>query len=342
MLNPYLEENLAAARNGDQEAFQQLTDPYRRELLAHCYRMLGSFEDAEDILQETLLRAWRRLDSFEGRAPLRAWLYRIATYAGLDALDRRKARGLPSRMTPPSDPQAALPAPATEIAWLEPFPDALIDPQPAADPEARYDAHESVKLAFLTVLQTLPGRQRAVLLLRDVLGWSAGETGETLGMTTAAVNSALQRARATLERADTERLRLDSSSAGDENTASLLAKYMHAWEAADSGALVALLRRDATLTMPPVPAWYRGQADIQAFLQAHLFTWIRPGDLRLHPTKANASPAFAVYQVDPASGEYLPAALHVLTLQDGLIAQIDDFLCFDNRLFSRFGLPISG
>lgn len=343
MLNHGKEENLRleAARNGDQEAFQHLTDPYRRELLVHCYRLLGSFEDAEDILQETLLRAWRRLDTFEGRATLRAWLYKIATHAGLDALDRRKARTLPVLSHPFTDPQSPLPAPSTETAWLEPFPDALVDERLTANPEARYEVHESVTLAFLAVLQTLPGRQRAVLLLRDVLGWSANESAEALGMSVAAVNSALQRARATMEQAGRQRYRSSIPQAEDERTAFFLPRYVAAWEAADARALVALLREDAVLTMPPLPAWYRGRADIRAFVELHLFNWIRPGDLRLRATRANGSAAFAVYQAKEGD-KYLPAALQVLTLQDGLILQIDDFLCFDNRLFSRFGLPILG
>jgi len=331
---------LKAARAGDHEAFQLVTDPYRRELLVHGYRMLGSVEDAEDILQETLLRAWRRLDSFEGRAPLRAWLYRIATNASLDALERRRARALPMATHPFADPRAALPPPVAETVWLEPLPDSLVDERPDVNPEARYEAHESVTLAFLATLQNLPGRQRAVLILRDVLGWNAKQVAEALEMTVVAVNSALQRARSKLKQSSADVGRY-AAARDDEGTASLLARYVAAWEAADSNALVALLREDAVLTMPPLPAWYRGRADIQSFLDTHLFTGHARRSLRLTATRANGSPAFAVYQADEM-GVYRPAGLQVLTIQHGQISEINDFLCFDDRLFSRFGLPLVG
>ena len=191
--------DLEAARRGNQQAFEQIIEPYRRELFVHCYRILGSFEDAEDMLQETLLRAWKRLDSFEGRSSLRAWLYKIATNTSLDALDSRRVRGLPRELYERGDPTQSLPAPVREANWVEPLPDEWIDDQPGMYPEARYEVRESITLAFMAALQKLPGRQRAVLLLCDVMGWSASEAAEILDMTTAAVNSALQRARELLK-----------------------------------------------------------------------------------------------------------------------------------------------
>ncbi|MFL5734626.1 MAG: RNA polymerase subunit sigma-70, partial [Chloroflexia bacterium] len=275
---------IAAARAGDQEAFGHLTSPYRRELLVHCYRMLGSLEDAEDTLQETLLRAWRRLDSFEGRASLRAWLYRIATNASLDALDKRPRRVMPQAVGAPGGPESPFPGPAQEHVWLEPLPDTLIDEQPAANPEARYEARESVALAFLAALQNLPGRQRAVLILRDVLGWKANEVADLLDMTLAAVNSALQRARATMQhqgRRAEARAGFGVAPTSDEQTASLLARYVEAWEAADAAKLVSLLRQDAMITMPPHFLWYRGRETIQEFLSGYLFSGEAKGRFRL-------------------------------------------------------------
>ena len=193
---------LGLARTGDQQAFEQLVEPYRRELLAHCYRILGSFDDAEDMLQETFVRVWKRLDSFEGRSSLRAWLYKVATNACLDTLDSRRVRGLPRELYAQGDPANPFPQPAREVIWIEPFPDKLIDEQPSIYPEARYEVRESITLAFVAALQKLPGRQRAALLLCDVMGWSSNEAAEILDMTTAAVNSALQRARETMKQPD--------------------------------------------------------------------------------------------------------------------------------------------
>jgi RNA polymerase sigma-70 factor, ECF subfamily len=332
---------LAAARAGDQDAFRHLTDPYRRELLVHCYRILGSVEDAEDMVQETLLRAWRRLETFEGRASLRRWLYKIATNVSLDALERQRRRTLPTATHASADPRDPLPGPARDFLWLEPLPDTLIDSRPTANPETRYEARESVTLAFLVALQTLPGRQRAVLLLRDVIGWNASEVAEILGMTVVAVNSALQRARATMKQHQGSTMPAPMAPTDNAQTAALLARYVAAWESADSTRLIALLREDAVLTMPPVPAWYRGRAAIQLFLDTFLFRGRAQGRFRLTATHANSSPAFAVYQRGD-DGIYRSAALHVLTIAQGQLAQIDDFLAFDDRLFSRFGLPLVG
>ena len=327
---------LSAARLGDQDAFAQLIDPYRKQLLAHCYRILGSFEDAEDMLQETLVRVWKHLDSFEGRSSLRSWLYKVATNASLDALDSRRVRGLPKELYGRrGDPTQPLPPPAQTVNWVEPIPDEWIDGQPNIYPEARYEVRESITLAFVAALQRLPGRQRAAILLCDVMGWSANEAAETLEMTTAAVNSALQRARETLKQAE----RKPTPAHADEQLSDLLARYVTAWETADSAALVAVLRDDVALTMPPLPVWFGGHADIQTFLNDQLFKMFDPFRLRLIPIRASGSPAFAVYQMDQ-DGIYRAAALHILTIEDGQITEINDYLTFDGKLFSRFHLEL--
>jgi len=337
MLDPSQTRDFDAAHAGDQDAFAQLTEPYRRELFVHCYRMLGSVEDAEDTLQETLLRAWRRLSTLEDRASLRAWLYKIATHAALDLVDRRKARVLPSSL-PPLPPGEPMPGPSPESTWVEPLPDALIDDHHAANPEARYELAENVSLAFLVALQALPGRQRAVLILRDVLAWSAEETAQILSMTSAAVNSALQRAHAAIRQRRVEDRPI--SSAEDDLTRSLLARYVRAWESADTAALISLLREDVALTMPPLPAWYHGREAVRWFLDSYLFAPPNARPIRLLPTRANGCPAFVVYQPDD-SGLFRPVALHVLTIVGGQVAAIDDFLSFDGSLFKRFDVPSS-
>jgi RNA polymerase sigma-70 factor (ECF subfamily) len=327
---------LNAARGGDQEAFAHLIDPYRKQILVHCYRILGSFEDAEDMLQETLLRVWKRLDSFEGRSSLRAWLYKIATNASLDALDSRRVRGLPRELYARGDPSRELPPPSQEVTWVEPLPDEWIDRQPDIYPEGRYEVRESITLAFIAALQKLPGRQRAVLLLCDVMGWSSNEAAEILDMTTVAVNSALQRARETMKQ---PLERKTKPSRLNEQLSTLLARYVDAWETADSAALIAVLREDVALTMPPLPVWFGGRADIQTFLDGILFRSIDPFKVRLEAVHANASPAFAVYQMGP-DGVYRAAAIHILTIENGQIAEINDYLTFDGQLFSRFHLDL--
>ena len=325
---------LNAARSGDQEAFAQLVEPYRKQLLVHCYRILGSFEDAEDMLQETLVRVWKRLDSFEGRSSLRAWLYKIATNASLDALDSRRVRGLPKELSRRGDPTQPLPAPV-QANWVEPLPDEWIDGQPDIYPEARYEVRESITLAFVAALQKLPGRQRAVILLCDVMGWSSNEAAEILDMTTAAVNSALQRARETLKHS----ARKSTPVHLNENLSALLARYVAAWETADSAALIAVLREDVALTMPPLPVWFGGHADVKAFLDGFLFQSADPFKVKLEAVRFNGSPAFATYQMDE-SGVYRAAALQILTIEDGLISEINDYLTFDGQLFSNLGLPL--
>lgn len=329
------EAQMRAFSGGDSDAFQQLTEPFRHELMVHCYRILGSLEDAEDALQETFLRAWRRLDSLKVQESLRAWLYRIATNVSLDMLDRRKVRSLVTSPTP-TDPDDALPEALSEPIWLDPLPDFYLDGY-GVNPEARYEAHESVSLAFLTALQKLPGRQRAILILRDAMGWKAQEVADLLDLTVVAVNSALQRARATLKKVQDESAFRASAETDNERTAALLTHYVQAWEAADTGKLITLLREDAILTMPPIPAWYQGSAGICAFLDQHIF--VRRPQLRLIPTRANGSPAFAVYERD-VEGIHRPSALQVLRIEGHQVARIDDFLAFNPQLFARFHLPL--
>lgn len=293
--------------------FQRVVERHRRELTVHCYRMLGSFADAEDMLQETLLKAWQGIAGFEGRSSLRTWLYRIATNVCLDAIARRERRSLPSTSLEPGDPRAALPAPVTEPVWIEPLPDRLLA---GGDPEARYSERESVALAFVAALQTLPARQRAILLLRDVLGFSAAETAELLEVTTAAVNSALQRARQSVQ---TRTAVPDRPS--DEHRR-LLERFIRAWESGDPAAVVALLRDDAVFSMPPLPLWFSGAADIGAFLSG-LFA--RGATFRGVMAGASGQPAVAIYRRrDDASFEL--GALYVLTVAGGAIAELHAFL----------------
>ena len=329
-------EQLRLARAGDQQAFERLVEPYRHEILVHCYRILGSFEDAEDMVQETLLRVWNHLDSFEGRSSLRTWLYKVATNACLDALDSRRVRGLPRELYGRGDPNHPLPQPLQEATWVEPFPDEMIDGQPNIYPEALYEVRESITLAFVAALQKLPGRQRAALLLHDVMGWSSNETAEILDMTSVAVNSALQRARETMKQPTEHR---STSSRLNEELSALLKRYVAAWEAADSAALVAVLREDVALTMPPLPVWFGGHADVKTFIDGFLFQSMSPFKVRLEAIRANGSPAFALYQMD-STGIYRAAALHILTIENGEISEINDFLTFDGQLFVKFGLPL--
>jgi RNA polymerase sigma-70 factor (ECF subfamily) len=334
-------DQLTAARQGDPQGFSALAEPFRRELQVHCYRILGSSLEAEDMVQETMLRAWRRLDTYQGRASFRSWLYKIATNACLDALDQRRSRRLlPIQFSPAADPHVQILPPTTEILWLEPLPDEWLADRSGLDPEARYTEAESVSLAFLTALQTLPSRQRAVLILRDVLDFSANETADILELTVSSVNSALHRARTTLsqnyQRHEPQALR------PDERTQWLLDHFVKAWEAADVDGLIALLKADAALAMPPSPSWYQGRQSIRVFVAATMFAdegmfagkaaqrW------RLVRANANAAPAFAIYQRTD-TGHYEAFGLHVLELEGDQLAQITSFI--DPSLPARFGLP---
>jgi RNA polymerase sigma-70 factor, ECF subfamily len=337
------DSRLAAAKNGDKDQFSELTEPYRRELQIHCYRILGSLQEADDLVQETFLRAWRRLDTYQGRASFRAWLYKIATNACLDVLDQRYSRRLlPIDIFPDSDPNGTIDPPPSEIYWLEPFPDEWLFDQTAINPEARYSLHESVSLAFLTALQALPPRQRAALILTDVLDWSAREVAELLETSISSVNSALHRARVTLTKHYHGHLQENTRRVEtDEQTQKLLNQYIEAWQTADIEGLVALLKKDAILTMPPSPSWYLGKKAIGIFaaktvLADHgMFPGKAKGRWKLLPLHANAQPAFAIYQ-HAENGDYHFAGIHVLTLKARQLTQITCFM--DPSLSVHFGV----
>jgi RNA polymerase sigma-70 factor, ECF subfamily len=324
---------LDAACAGDEEAFRRLVEPHRAELHAHCYRMLGSLHDAEDALQEALLRAWRGLCRFEGRSALRRWLYRITTNACLNALARRPKRVLPIDYGPPAGEPGT---PLSDPVWLEPYPDETLGLEDGyAAPDARYEQREAVELAFVAALQHLPPRQRAVLVLREVLGFSAKEVSESLGTTVASVNSALQRARKTVdERLPEKSQQATMRSLGDERVREIVQNFVHAFEQGDIDAIVGLLAEDATFEMPPSPTWYRGR-------DAVADSWLMPGGppprLRYMPTRANGQPALGTYVLEAERSRYVPIALDVLTLRGTQIADITAFRT--PEIFSRFGLP---
>jgi RNA polymerase sigma-70 factor (ECF subfamily) len=324
---------LAAARSGDENAFRDLVEPHRRELHAHCYRMLGSLHDAEDALQETLIRAWRGLGGFEGVRPIRPWLYRIATNVSLDLIAKRPKRAL-HLDEPPWKPIEGPGTPLVESIWIDPYPDdhlGLADG--LAAPEARYEQRESVELAFIVALQHLPARQRAVLILREVLGFSAREVAQSLDTTAAAVNSALQRARKTVEEALPDRSQQQTLRAlGDDGLRGLVERYVEAWESRNVDAMVDLLVEDATFAMPPFPCWFSGRDDVVAFLSRFTPT------LRHVLTRAGGQPAIAWYILDDERSVYLPAAIEVLALEGGRIKEITAFASAE-ELFPRFGLP---
>jgi RNA polymerase sigma-70 factor, ECF subfamily len=319
-------------------AFGAMVESHRGELQVHCYRMLGSFEDSEDLVQETFLRAWRGRGgfSFGGPASLRAWLYRIATNACLDVLRGRPRRVMPPQVAEPSDPDAPVAQPA-DLPWLQPYPDRLLETiAPAEDePGAVVVARETIELAFLAAIQHLPPRQRAVVILRDVVGWSAKETAAMLEASVASVNSALQRARATLrERLPEPRTEWARSSSPSEEERELLRRYVEAHQRADVDALAELLLEDARLTMPPIPTWYDGR---EAILIASA-KGFDPGFGRLRSVVAGANlqPAVAHYLQAPGETEYRPLAIDVLRAEGGLVAEITSFLL--PELFPAFGL----
>jgi RNA polymerase sigma-70 factor, ECF subfamily len=326
--------DLAAAKRGDEAAFERLVAPLRVQLQAHCYRMLGSAHDAEDALQETLLRAWRGLDRFEGRSSLRSWLYTIATNVSLRAIERRPKRLLPVDYGPPGDPHDGAAAPLSESVWVEPYPDeALADGR--LSPEARYEERESVELAFIAALQHLPDRQRAVLLMRDVLGFAPAEIAEALDSTPASVYSALQRAHAAIDERLPERSQQATlRSIDDERLRDVTERFVAAWEANDIAGIVELLTDDAAITMPPRPSWYRGREAVAAFLAQTPMA--APERWRVLPVAANGQLGFATYGLED-DGRWYAHAIQTITLDpDGLITEMTAFL--DPSVFRHFGL----
>ena len=308
---------LAAAKSGDADAFDRLVSPYRDELLAHCYRMLGSRHDAEDALQEALVRAWRSVGGLDDRGFVRAWLYKIATNRCLTAIEQRGHRELPFDVLPGT--------PDTEISWLEPYPD--------PSPESSYLARESVELAFVAALQHLSALQRAVLILRDVLGFSTAEVSEQLDTSTASVNSALQRARKVIDTASVSQQKV-LSRLGPEAVGEIVSRWINAWQAGDVDAIVSMLSEDARYSMPPLPEWYAGADAIRTFLTGGPLQsrW------RFLPTSANGQLAFGTYLWDDTANAYIPGGLDVLTIHNGHVTEIVAFLSAD---LADFGLPAS-
>lgn len=323
-------ELVAAAQAGDADAFERLAAAYRGPLHAHCYRMLGSLQDAEDALQETLLAAWRAIGGFEGRSSLRSWLYRIATNACLRVAEHRPHRLLSSDRGPArSDVHDLGDYAESDPEWLEPYPSPADD-----DPADRYQRRENVELAFVAALQKLPANQRAVLILREVLQFSAAEVAEALDTTIASVNSALQRARKTVD----DRIIVGTQGEelrrlGPEGRRVLVAAFVAAWERADVPALVGMLAEDARFAMPPFPAWFRGRADIGRFLSERTFAF----QWRVRPVTANGQLAAAFYRREPDSGRWMLAVINVLALRDGQITEMHAFL--DPATHRWFGLP---
>jgi len=328
---------LESARAGDENAFARLVDPYRGALHAHCYRMLGSVPDAEDALQEALLGAWRGLHGFEGRSSLRSWLYAIATNACLRAIERRPKRVLPIDYGAAADPHDGPGEPLVESVWVEPYPDESLGLEDGlASPEARYEQRESVELAFIAALQHLPARQRAVLILRDVLGFSAREVAGAVETTPAAVDSALQRARKAVD----ERLPERSQQAvlrslDDQRLREIVDRFVDAWERADVDAVVAMLASDGAMTMPPLPTWYRGREAVAAFLEGWPLS--RNRRWRVVPIRANGQLAFGKYIWSREREAFMAHSVSVLTLDGEAIAEITSFL--GAELIPRFGLP---
>jgi RNA polymerase sigma-70 factor, ECF subfamily len=329
-------ELLAAAREGDEDSFRRLLAPHQGELHAHCYRMLGSTHDAEDALQDALLRAWRGLPGLEKRESLRPWLYKIATNACLDAIAGRHRRVLPIDYGPSAEPSDSPGNPLPEALWVEPYPDETLGVEDGrAGPEARFEQREALELAFIAALQHLPPRQRAVLILREVLGFSAREVGDVLETTVASVNSALQRARKAVdERLPEQSQQATLRSLGDDGIRDLIERFIEAFEGGDVEAIIGLLAEDATFSMPPYAGWHRGRDAIAD-------SWLMPDgpypSLRYVPTRANGQLALGTYRLDPEAGPYLPIALDVLTLRGERIGEIYAFRT--PGLFRRFGLP---
>jgi RNA polymerase sigma-70 factor, ECF subfamily len=323
------------------QTFERLAEPFRRELKLHCYRMVGSVHEAEDLVQETYLRAWRSFNTFDRAGSPRAWLYRIATNVCLDALASRKKaqRFLPDQLAPAT---AQMPdgIPITDVAWLEPFPDSSLDSiaDRAPGPEARYASREAVQLAFIAAIQQLPPRQRAVLLLCDVLGWAAAEAATLLGGSIASINSVLQRSRATLARSHPNDPAPVLTRPSPEQER-LLGRYLRAWERLEVDSFVALIKEDATYTMPPLGQWYAGRESIRTFFA---WAWKAYDGFRLVPTAANRQPAFAAYSRTVADAPWVAHSIHVLSLENDLISTLTLFAKpTAPSLFPAFGLPLT-
>jgi RNA polymerase sigma-70 factor (ECF subfamily) len=316
------------------DTFMAMVEPLRGELTAHCYRMLGSVHDAEDLVQETYLRAWKAYHNFENRSSVRTWMYQIATNACLSALGSKHRRTLPTGVGQPSGPPTGELETRHEVAWLEPLPDSVVWQQSAADPGEEVVSKESVRLAFVAALQHLTPPQRAVLILRDVLAWQASEVADALDLSVAAVNSSLQRARAHLAKLDPE---ADSSvdSLDDEHTAQLLEDYVAAFESYDVDRIVATLKSDAVWEMPPFTAWYTGREAIHQLISNYCPAQ-GPGDQRMVPVRANGLPAFGLY-MRGADGVHRAFHIQQLELRDGLVSRVVAY--FDTSLFDKFGLP---
>src|SRR4051794_1858858 len=334
---------VAAARHGDESAYRALVERHRGELHAHAYRMLGSVHDAEDAMQDALLRAWRGLPRFDGRSSLRSWLYRIVTNTCLDLISKRPKRVLPIDHGPAADAHDGPGPPLLESIWIEPYPDeqlGLMDGR--SSPDARYEARESVELAFVAALQHLPARQRAVLILREVLGYSANEVAEALETSTPAVNSALQRARRTIEETLPDRSQQETlRTLGDDRVRAIVEGYMDAWERGDVEAVTAMLAEEATITMPPMATWFQGEG-VEVFLSEWAFSgrvYDAEGrrNVRVRRAQANGQPAIGTYSWSDEAGAHLPTVLQVLTFDGDRIAEITGFV--DPSAFVRFGLP---
>lgn len=317
---------LDAARGGDEDAFRRLVEPRRGELQAHCYRMLGSLHDAEDALQDAMLRAWKGLGRLEDHSAMRAWLYRISTNTCLDAIGKRPKRVLPIDYGPAADPHGGPGEPVVESVWVEPFPDETLAIEDGyASPDANYEQREAVELAFIAALQHLPANQRAVLILREVLGFSAKEVAETLDTTVASVNSAMQRARKSIdERLPDQSQQEALRSLGDDELSELVDAYVDAWERNDIETVVGMLASDATFSMPPLASWFGGREQIKTFLVGSPMS----GDWRWRAvrTRANGQPALAFYTWSPESETYEPFALNVLSFAGDKISDVTAFI----------------
>ncbi|MDR3578127.1 MAG: sigma-70 family RNA polymerase sigma factor [Anaerolineaceae bacterium] len=323
----------------NQEEFGALVETHQRELRAHCYRMLGSVQEADEMVQETFWRAWDRRETFEGRSSMRAWLYKIATNLCIDTLRQRPRRGLPITRAPVASPDEPIPASIDEPIWLEPFPFDLPGPEDD-NPEAKYTSKESIQLAFLASLHLLPPQQRAVLILRDVMGWRGDEVADVLGQTLPAVKSALHRARITLARQQSSAFsQIFAEPIHEETLRRQLDRYVKAWESADVDALVSLLRSDATFSMPPIPSWYAGRENIASLVVKTIFSGQASGRWRLTTTRANGQQAFGLYRLNPEKGIYDAYGVQVVTFNGDLIA---DIVTFRNpALLAYFDLPAS-